>query len=149
MAMSTPEKPLILFLDSLDQLSNSQNARNLIWLPPELPEHVYVITTTRPEDTLKAMQSKQSLELELGGLSHREGQDLLSQWLSAVHRTLKPAQFQQVMDKFECIGAPPNSEFSPGNPFTLSWRSKNPGCGLPTPPRRNWLSASRASSKRT
>ncbi|NJD60375.1 MAG: DUF4062 domain-containing protein [Anaerolineae bacterium] len=52
MALATPEKPLILFLDSLDQLSESQNARSLIWLPSELPEHVHDITTTRPEDTL-------------------------------------------------------------------------------------------------
>ena len=82
MALATSDKPLILFLDSLDQLSNSQNARSLIWLPSELPEHVNVITTTRPEDTFKAMQSKLSLELELGGLTRREGEDLLSQWLA-------------------------------------------------------------------
>ena len=134
MALATVEKPLILFLDSLDQLSNSQNARSLIWLPAELPEHVYVITTTRPEDTLKAMQSKQSLELELGGLTRREGEDLLSQWLSGVHRTLKPTQFQQVMDKFECRAAPPDSELSPGNPLYLKlafeearlWASDSP-----------------------
>ena len=119
MALATGDKPLILFLDSLDQLSSSQNARSLIWLPSELPEHVYVITTTRPEDTLKAMQSKQSLEIELAGLARREGEDLLSQWLSGIHRTLQPAQFQQVMDKFDCIGASPNAEFSPGNPLYL------------------------------
>src|SRR4030042_5128088 len=65
------------------------------------------------------MQSKQSLELELVGLSRREGEDLLSQWLSVAHRTLQSAQFQQVMDKFDCIGASPNAEFSPGNPLYL------------------------------
>ena len=119
MALATGDKPLILFLDSLDQLSNSQNARSLIWLPSELPEHVYIITTTRPEDTLKAMQSKQAVETELGGLSLLEGEDLLSQWLSSIHRTLQPAQFQQVMDKFECIGTPPDTELSPGNPLYL------------------------------
>ena len=119
MALATGDKPLILFLDSLDQLSNSQNARSLIWLPSEVPEHVYVITTTRPEDTLKAMQSKQAVETELGGLARREGEDLLSQWLSGVHRTLQPDQFQQLMDKFECRGAPPDSELSPGNPLYL------------------------------
>ena len=119
MALATAGKPLILFLDSLDQLSESQNARSLIWLPAELPEHVYIITTTRPEDTLKAMQSKQSMELELAGLSRREGEDLLSRWLANAHRTLQPAQFQQVMDKFDCLGAPSDSELSPGNPLYL------------------------------
>ncbi len=33
MELATPERPLILFLDSLDQLSTSQDARSLIWLP--------------------------------------------------------------------------------------------------------------------
>ena len=119
MTLATAEKPLFLFLDSLDQLSDSQNARSLIWLPSELPEHVYVITTTRPEDTLKAMQTKQSFEMELGGLSRQEGDDLLSQWLASTQRTLQPAQIQEIMDKFECKNAPENIELSPGNPLYL------------------------------
>ena len=120
MALATSDHPLILFLDSLDQLSASQNARSLIWLPAELPEYVSVIASTRPEDTLiNAMRSKQSLEFELVGLSRREGEDLLSQWLSGIHRTLQPTQFQQVMDKFECKNAPENIELSPGNPLYL------------------------------
>jgi hypothetical protein len=119
MALATAGKPLVLFLDSLDQLSDSQNARILIWLPADLPPHVSLVVTTRPDDTLKAMQMKQAVEVELGGLSNREGEDLLSKWLSGVHRTLQPAQFQQVMDKFECIGAPPGAELSPGNPLYL------------------------------
>ncbi len=119
MALATGDKPLILFLDSLDQLSNSQNARSLIWLPAELPQHVSIITTTRPEDTFKAMQSKKSAVIELGGLSRQEGEDLLSQWLTRAHRTLQHAQFQQVMDKFECANAPAGIEQSPGNPLYL------------------------------
>jgi hypothetical protein len=119
MALATPDKPLILFLDSLDQLSASQNARSLIWLPADLPLNVSIITTTRPEDTLKAMQSKQSMEIMLGGLTRQEGEGLLSHWLAEAHRTLQSAQFQQVMDKFECLGLPSGVELSPGNPLYL------------------------------
>ncbi len=119
MQLATAEKPLILFLDSLDQLSASQGARSLIWLPNELPEHVSIITTSRPGDTLMAMQAKQALEKELGGLSRQEGSDLLSQWLASVHRTLQPAQFQEVLDKFEFKDMPVKPELSPGNPLYL------------------------------
>jgi hypothetical protein len=110
MQLASATQPLILFLDSLDQLSTSQDARSLIWLPSELPEHASVIASTRPEETLKALRSKQAGERELGGLSRREGDDLLSQWLASAHRTLQAAQRQEVLDRFEQ---------SEGNPLYL------------------------------
>ena len=110
MQLASADRPLILFLDSLDQLSASQDARSLIWLPNELPEHVSVIASTREEEPLKALRAKQALEKELGGLSRQEGDDLLSQWLASFHRTLQAAQRQEVLDKFEQ---------SQGNPLYL------------------------------
>ncbi len=113
MQLASADRPLILFLDSLDQLSTNQDARSLIWLPNELPEHVSVIASTRnKENTLKALQAKQALEKELGGLSRQEGDDLLSQWLASpnIHRTLQAAQRKEVLDKFEQ---------SQGNPLYL------------------------------
>lgn len=110
MALATAEKPLTLFLDSLDQLSTSQSARSLIWLPTELPEHVSVVVSTRDEDTWKNLQSK-SPHLEiLAGLSPKEGDELLSQWLADIHRSLQPPQRDEVMKKFEA---------SQGNPLYL------------------------------
>jgi hypothetical protein len=110
MRLATAEQPLILFLDSLDQLSTSQDARNLLWLPDELPEHVAVIVSTRAADTLDALRARQAREEELGGLSRAEGDDLLSQWLASVRRTLQPAQRQEVLSRFEQ---------SQGNPLYL------------------------------
>ena len=100
MQLATADRPLILFLDSLDQLSTSQNARSLIWLPAELPEHVQVIASTREEDTFKELQTKQAQEVKLGGLSRNEGNDLLTQWLDSVQRTLQGPQYNEVLDKF-------------------------------------------------
>ncbi|ELT99709.1 hypothetical protein CAPTEDRAFT_120103, partial [Capitella teleta] len=37
--VATESKPLILFLDSLDQLSAADGAHQLAWLPVELPPH--------------------------------------------------------------------------------------------------------------
>jgi hypothetical protein len=110
MKLATAQQPLILFLDSLDQLSPSQDARNLIWLPNELPEHVSVIASTRPGDTLDALRAKLARKEELGGLSRAEGDDLLSQWLASGRRTLQPAQRQEVLIKFDQ---------SQGNPLYL------------------------------
>ncbi len=124
MQLARSNKPLILFLDSLDQLSASQDARSLVWLPNELPDHVSVITTTRSEDTLNALQAKQIEQENLGGLSREEGADLLTQWLNSAQRTLQPVQQEEVMEKFI---------LSEGNPLFLKlafeearlWRSSD------------------------
>lgn len=101
MQLASADRPLILFLDSLDQLSASQDARSLIWLPSELPKHVSVVASTRREDEpLKALRAKQAREESLGGLSRQEGDDLLSQWLASVRRTLQEPQRKEVLDKF-------------------------------------------------
>jgi len=110
MALAAADRPLILFLDSLDQLSPSQGARSLIWLPNELPEHVSVVVSTREEDTWKNLQSKSPREEVLSGLSRMDGEELLSQWLADIHRTLQPSQREEVMAKFEV---------SQGNPLYL------------------------------
>ncbi len=100
MGLATAEKPLVVFLDSLDQLSASQGARGLVWLPGELPEHVSVVASSRNEDTLAALRVKQAQVEELSGLSQSDGEDLLSQWLESVQRTLQPKQRQAVLESF-------------------------------------------------
>jgi hypothetical protein len=102
LALATAKKPLILFLDSLDQLSASQGARSLSWLPSELPEHVSVILSTRggEMDTYKNLRGKKVIEEVLEGLELNEGKDLLGLWLADVHRRLQPEQEQAVLEKF-------------------------------------------------
>ena len=41
---------LVLFLDSLDQLTDEDNGRNLEWLPFELPSNVKIIVSTLPKE---------------------------------------------------------------------------------------------------
>jgi WD40 repeat protein len=109
--LASADKPLILFVDSLDQLSESQGARGLAWLPDMLPEYVTVVVSTRPEeDIVCALRAKQAHEARLDGLSRREGTELLLQWLQSVGRTLQDAQQEEVLAKFEQ---------SEGNPLYL------------------------------
>ena len=59
------EKPLVLFLDSLDQLSGAEGAHQLTWFPVHLPDNVKVIASTLPGyygllDTLKIMIEDES-----------------------------------------------------------------------------------------
>ena len=100
--LATAEKPLLLFLDSLDQLSISQGARGLTWLPNELPDFVSVIVSTRggEMDTYRNMKGKNIIEAQLGGLSPDEGRELLDKWLLNIGRTLQSIQKQAVLEKF-------------------------------------------------
>ena len=43
---ATVEKPILIFLDSLDQLSATNSAHSLSWLPLNLPKNVKIILTT-------------------------------------------------------------------------------------------------------
>lgn len=107
LSLATKEKPLILFIDSLDQLSTPQGVRDLTWLPEGLPDHVSVIVTTRPEDTYERLQAKQVILEQLGGLSRQEGAQLLKAWLGESKRELQHRQHEAVLDKFEeSKGAP-------------------------------------------
>ena len=41
-------KPIILVLDSLDQLSDDDGGREVDWVPKEIPKNVYMILSTLP-----------------------------------------------------------------------------------------------------
>ena len=44
------DKPLILFLDSLDQLDSADGGRQLDWLPKQLPPSVKIVLSTLPQE---------------------------------------------------------------------------------------------------
>ena len=102
LALATADKPLILFLDALDHLSNADRARNLIWLLTSLPEHVRLIVSTIPGECLSAVKEKLSGSnlLKLEPMPRDEGEALLDIWLEDANRTLQPEQRAEVLSKF-------------------------------------------------
>ncbi|KAH3895482.1 hypothetical protein DPMN_019647 [Dreissena polymorpha] len=46
----TAECPLVVILDSLDQLDTSHNGRSLMWLPASLPPHCKIIVSSLPKE---------------------------------------------------------------------------------------------------
>ena len=110
LGQATAERPLIMFLDSLDQLSASQGARELAWLPVPLPDGVRLVASSRPEDTLQALVSGGALVQELGPMPASDGLDLLRRWLGQARRGLRDAQEKQVLASFAA---------SAGNPLYL------------------------------
>ncbi|MEX1009313.1 MAG: AAA family ATPase [Acidimicrobiia bacterium] len=112
LALATKTRPLVIFLDAVDQLSDAENARSLVWLPRQLPEHVRIIvsTLTDPRECLDALEAKlpESHRLELTEMTVAEGGELLDAWLDddEVKRTLTDDQRREVLDKFASNGLP-------------------------------------------
>jgi hypothetical protein len=119
LALATPEKPLVVFLDALDQLSDADHGRNLAWLPGQLPEHVRFVVSTLPGECLTALEQKLVGQasclssasttapgtiapafLEVTAMTAQEGAEVLAALLHELHRTLQPQQRDEVLTKF-------------------------------------------------
>ena len=108
LALATDKNPLVLFLDSLDQLSSAHNAHTLTWLPKELPGLVRLVVSTRPGEQLAAlgnMLPEKNL-VPLGPMPQSEGRDLLDKWLTDAGRTLQYFQSKEILSRFEANGNP-------------------------------------------
>jgi hypothetical protein len=95
LALATEEQPLFLFLDALDQISEADTARNLVWLPRELPPHVHLVvsTSTHPGDTQAVLERRlpDDCRFSLDEMPVEEAHDLLTMWFDdrGVGRTLR------------------------------------------------------------
>jgi hypothetical protein len=109
LALATDERPLLLFLDALDQLGDGQQPPNLSWLPTELPHHVRLVATIRSDGELTQLQRLPAGSIvELERMSRDEGDNVLKRWLAEAHprRVLQPPQRSEVLDKFAVHGLP-------------------------------------------
>ena len=113
----TEEKPLLLFIDALDQLNPSHNAHQLQWLPWALPAHVRLIISTTTQGQGQASSQKEVFNtvrqhteskdcVLLGALERDHAERLLEQWLDGQGRQLQPGQKTALLDTFEIEGNP-------------------------------------------
>ena len=113
-----PPAPVILFLDALDQLNPTDNARMLYWLPRTLAPGVKlvmsVLETEASEEENLAAEDPYDLVTriwpdslaELGLLDEASGNKLLDDWLSDAKRTLQPDQRADITNNFQANGSP-------------------------------------------
>jgi hypothetical protein len=105
---SAQQRRLILFLDALDQLSATGGARNLSWLPTDLPPGVGVVVSTTLGETLDPLRTRlpDSSLIELKAMEPAEGVTLLDRWLKDAGRILQEHQRREVLTKFEAERLP-------------------------------------------
>ena len=108
LGLASAERPLVVFLDALDQLAEGQAARTLAWLPSELPAHVSVVVSALPGDSLQALRARlpETSVVELDPMTAADGGALLDAWLADAGRTLTGAQRAEVLGHFAAEGLP-------------------------------------------
>ncbi|XP_071093650.1 NACHT and WD repeat domain-containing protein 2-like [Haliotis cracherodii] len=105
--MANSNEPLVLLLDSLDQFDPSGGARQLFWLPKQLPDNVKIILSTLPEPQyesfprLQEMYSERNNFLKVPKLADKDVEGILTKWLNVSHRDLTEQQRQVVLGAFQ------------------------------------------------
>ena len=105
LSLATADHPLVLIIDSLDQLSNEDFAKNLKWLSlkDSLPVNVHVVISTLPGqclDVLRAFLDADNL-LQVSPLQQHEGPAILDQMLFSAGRRITSSQRDVIMSAFE------------------------------------------------
>lgn len=101
---------LLIILDSLDQLSESNHAHKLHWLPKDLPPNVHFVvsasTNTQIFANLRLKVEAVGNVFEVERLSRDEGKEIVDSYMQASQRTLTPEQNEAVLRNFEHSGSP-------------------------------------------
>lgn len=97
---ATAEKPLLLFLDSLDQLADT-SAMALSWIPSTVPAHVRLVVSTLPDDghreCMEYVSHISETRFEVGKLPDGLARNLLDTWLAKRGRTVQPPQAEHLL----------------------------------------------------
>jgi hypothetical protein len=113
LGLARSSAPLIVFLDGLGQLPESDATRSLVWLPRELPEHVHFVlsTSTQAADCCEAIAARVPAENRLVVrpfelVSRERASCLLDQCLVSAGRKLQDDQREHAVVRLTIAGTP-------------------------------------------
>ena len=98
-------RPLVIILDSIDQLNDANNAHVMNWLPMKLPLNVHLVISLIPsihcclENILSIMPCTEQY-LEIPAMSSETANDMISIYLRAKNRRITKTQRRFVLEKF-------------------------------------------------
>jgi len=113
LGMIPDNRNFLLFLDALDQLSASDNAHSLNWMPSALPANVKIVVSVLKRDDdagqcLRSARSKvrESALVRLEDMTPPEGSMALTKWLDDAKRGLTDEQEESVLAGFRSCPLP-------------------------------------------
>ncbi|XP_048383603.1 uncharacterized protein LOC125451016 isoform X2 [Stegostoma tigrinum] len=126
MEFATEDKPLLITLDGLEELSDDYNAWKLSWLPRELPKNVYFIVSMFVEEdqaTLKKLKEHGNI-LHVPPLTTTEIEKIIGYWLEKDHRRLTTDQLHLLLEA--CSACPTPLYVQCAYRESLNWQSSIP-----------------------
>ncbi|KAI3386911.1 hypothetical protein SNEBB_004259 [Seison nebaliae] len=104
-------RPLYIFLDAIDALSNTDGAHSCTWLPLNLPPNVKIVISTLSDhssilDNLKSLIEEQIYFLEVRQLGPDLGTKILNAWLKIKNRTITREQWNIVVNALSGCNLP-------------------------------------------
>ena len=105
------ERPLVLFLDSLDQLSGEHRAHQLTWLPSFLPPWCKIVVSTLPKhegilDSFIKLTDSSDNVVHVTPLGENLGRYIMKSWLADAKRTVTEDQWKIVHQALEKCNLP-------------------------------------------
>ncbi|XP_012943969.1 NACHT and WD repeat domain-containing protein 2 [Aplysia californica] len=109
--LASAEMPLVLFFDSLDQLSGADGAHNLTWMPIRLPDHVKVIISVLPNyygllDLLRVMIENEDSFIQVLPLGQNLGGTIIRAWLDKGNKAVTEEQWALVNEAISKCNLP-------------------------------------------
>ncbi|KAK2159956.1 hypothetical protein LSH36_143g06049 [Paralvinella palmiformis] len=111
LTLATEESPIVIFLDSLDQLSPSDGAYQLAWLPVILPPHVKIVVSTLPNyhgiiESAKRLIESEENYIEITPLGEQLAATVMQMWLARANRTVSDEQWRLVSEVIRKCNVP-------------------------------------------
>jgi len=92
LAMAAQRGRMILILDGLNQLEDTDNARDLYWLPSCFPDGIRVFISALPGGVLDVINSRGWPQFKISPLKEDERRHLVTEYLSRFTKTLDERQ---------------------------------------------------------
>ncbi|XP_060534320.1 NACHT and WD repeat domain-containing protein 2 [Cylas formicarius] len=114
--LSTKEQPLLLFLDSVDQLTATADANKVSWLPTRLPKHCKIVVSCACEESnpevskeyhiLRRMIDVPENFVEVRALGEELAMQVIKMWMKTACRDLTNYQWRLVSNAIDKCSLP-------------------------------------------
>ena len=114
--LATNDRPLLIFLDSVDELTGSQDANKMSWLPLKIPPHCKIVVSCTYEEGKPALMQdlkflRQMIEsdkqfLEVTALGSELAWRVMKLWMKSAGRTLNNYQWRVVANAMDSCTLP-------------------------------------------
>ncbi|XP_050688331.1 NACHT and WD repeat domain-containing protein 2-like [Eriocheir sinensis] len=113
---ATPQMPLLIFLDSVDQVTGATDANRMSWIPTRLPPNVKIVVSCVSEEgdpelskdyiLLRRMIDNVDNFLEVTALGEDLAMDIIKKWMCTAKRDLNNYQWRVVSNAISRCSLP-------------------------------------------